>query len=268
MIDIPIQGSTRCYSKNEVDNFISNIPIDNNIAGKCLYIQSGNIFQAKLREAGFTITRDKFKADVIIIDDIRKYTYNYSPTGFYRLLWMPSSSKITDAKDYFLELYEDITYNNYKYCCVDNLYKHLYKYDSSYEIFQNLSELFKSNDKDNIKMGMEMMTNCNWEGHGLYLVELFNLYYCRGYSNTIRNNTFKNSVSFRGFLDTLDFNPNSIYLIKPDHYRQYCSKQEHHDYVLSKYKDEIEGALSNLCTAYKIKIDNIKYSIDYEYKSE
>ena len=61
------------YLKEDVNEFMKNINFEtSDISGKTLYLQSKGIMQAKLRESGFTITRNKDKADVIVIDDLIK----------------------------------------------------------------------------------------------------------------------------------------------------------------------------------------------------
>src|ERR1035437_3207990 len=74
------------YNKIDFDNFINSInyiPID--IKGMSLYLSSKVISQNKLREAGFSIVRDKNKAYVVVIEDFKENTshYNYSkPTNY------------------------------------------------------------------------------------------------------------------------------------------------------------------------------------------
>ena len=253
------------YNKDEVMQFFKELPIETNLKNKKLYISSGVISQFKLRESGFTITRNKLKADVIVIEDIRKYRRQYY-TDVFRIGNSLTRVKI-DKRLYFSEICNDVENNNLKYCFINDLYKYLYKYDANFEIFTTFYDLLNSNDSDNIKTAMEMMTNCNWEGHSLYLVELFNLFYKKDRLD-ISHNSFRHSVSFSTFLDSLDFDYDSIYLNNPDDYRIYCTKQEHHDYIFNKYKDEFEYELKFLFNKYKLQIDNIKYSISYELNNE
>lgn len=228
-------------------NFYDVSTISNNI----VYLQCKNISQSKLREAGFKITRDLNKADFIVIEDV-DYIKSHSYIGTE--INLPSNSK-----SYFDQL--EVIYNinpNCKYVYNHELYRFLYKYIGDYELYSNLDELLKTENRDNTKMAMELMTNANWSNNEIYLKKLFKDHW----NYNIARNQYKTSISFTGFLDTLDFDPSSIYFNNPDDYRAECKNEEHHQFVFNLYKQQFEDDLQNLLINYKIKLNSIDYEID------
>jgi len=253
----------RTYLKSEIDSFMASLNYEvGNLTGKIVYLQDKNISQSKLRDCGFFITRNKAKADVIVISDIRKDMYYDSPTEYY------FNGYCNDIPNSPEELYfstltaEEVL--NYKYVLDSELYKYLYKYDGNLELFNSINELFKSNNRDNLKIAMEFISNANWTGNEIYLRELFSLYW---YSS-MRGHQYKNSISFKGLLNSLDFDYESNSFGSASDYREYCKNQEHHEWVYTKYKDEFQVRLNDLITSYKIKIDKLEFSIDKSILNE
>ncbi len=244
------------YYKADVDQFFDNINMYTNPITKfeTLYLESKTISQNKLRDAGFSITRSKDKADMIVISSLESLIRNNSIYVWDDVISIRSH---TDDITPLMQLLVDEESKNYKYVFASDLYKAIYKYDGNKELFTQILELMHTNDNSNVQMGMEFMTNANWDGNELYLQELFNLFW----QSRMRFHDYKNCISFKGFLKNLDFNPN-VSFYKADSYRDLCKTDEHHEYIYNKYKEEFENNLETLFKEYKIKLDKIEYSID------
>lgn len=248
------------YDKKEIESFFNNINFYTSPITKyeTLYLQSKVISQDKLREAGFSITRSKDKADIIVISDPLERNIN-----LYRYTDNFSIRSHKDIITPFLQEMSEDEPKNYKYIWASDLYKYIYKYDGNKDLYNNIVELLGSKDSNNIKMAMEFMTNANWENEELYLAEIF-----YNYEYQIFQNDYKNSISFKGFIKSLDFNPQTLYLSRPDSYRHLCKKDEHHDFVYNKFKQQLEEELEDVIKKYKIKIDKLEYSIDKTFNEE
>ncbi len=245
------------YNRNEVTKFFSLLNFETaDISGKKLFLECKTISQSKIREAGFTIVRNKDKADIVVIDDIIKKT-----SSSY---WDKANIMVDNQTVFSLTIDKYIFEESkgYKYVLDSQLYKYLYKYDGNYDLFKQLSELLESKSDANTTMAMEMMSNANWNGNKIYLMEMFNNYYNNGGSYSIRYNDYKNSISFKGFIESLDFDYKYIHLSTPNDYRLICETDDHHDWVFNKYKSEFEEYIKNWSKRYKISIDEFKYSID------
>jgi hypothetical protein len=77
-------------------------------------------------------------------------------------------------------------------------------------------------------------------------------------------NKYKDSVNFKGFLMSLDFNYKNVNYYHADHYHDDCVTQEHHQFVFNKYDSAFKDELNYLMEKYKVKIDEFKYSINFE----
>ena len=244
-----------CYDKNEFNNFFDKTNLNyitSDISKKCIYIESKTISQNKLRESGFTITRNRFKAVVIVISDFlnKASGYSYGPKN---TIGIPENSCIEDFFNNFN--------SSYSYIKDKDIYKYLYKYDGNKELFNSCQELFNSKNNDNVRMAMEFISNANWIDNEIYLKELFNLYWDRG-SNNMKRNDYKTSISFNGFTKSLDFNYYNVNLNRASDYMNLCKNDEHHDWVYNKYEEEFKEELNELFIKHKMKIDKIEYSID------
>lgn len=244
------------YDLEKLKEFISNINLYTNPITKfeTVYLESKTISQDKLREAGFSITRSKDKADFIVI------TNPLLINDRNVWIWNDGSLTIRHHNNKVTPILEDLVNEEskgYKYIFSSDLYKYIYKYDGNHELYSQIVELLGTNSPDNTRMAMEFMTNANWEGNELYLHEIFNVYW-----NRINDNDYKNSISFKGFIKNLDFSPHTIRLYLPVHYKELCKNDEHHDFVYNLFKEEFENKLKGLFEDYKIKLDVLNYSID------
>jgi hypothetical protein len=88
------------------------------------------------------------------------------------------------------------------------------------------------------------------------------------YAETIYHNPYRNSISFKGFSESLGFNFRSVNLRDADDYRPYCSSEEHHQFVFKKFEDHFKTRFADLIKQYKIQVDEFKYSIDYKTEVE
>lgn len=242
----------KTYDKIDFDTFMEGIGhVDYDISGKTLYMMSKVVSQSKLREMGFSITRSKDKADVIVLEDIR----STGSVSYKKVNYQFCNSD--GVEELIVELDADQS-KGYKYIFVDQLYKYLYKYTGDFELYKSIDDLLRTGTSDNQKMAMEFMSNANWGDNEIYLQELFNRYWHNG----IRGNSYKNSISFQGFLSSLDFNYESVYMRDADAYRALCRNEEHHNWVFTRFEQEFKNELDILVKKHKIKLDEIKFSID------
>ena len=240
------------FDRKAVDNYLSMLQFETgNLTGKTVYVQHNKVSQNKLREAGFTITRSKSKADIILITDpIEVATSRWGNDCIY----FKDTTPLQDLEENIL--------NGYKHVHIKDIYKYLYKYEGNQELFTTLNELLGSKDVNNIKLAMEMVSNANWEGNDIYLMELFNNHWNNRWDNSMRNNSYRHSISFKGFLECLEFNYEHLHLTDSTDYREYCKNDEHHEWVFNKYRERFQEQLDNLLETYKIKLLDIKYEID------
>ena len=245
------------YYKEELETFRNGINYTTAPLTKTetLYIEGKGISQDKLRAAGFKITRLKDKADLIVIGDVVPITWRYNnsdKTTYY-------TSAVADVVDSSMDQYIAEELLGYKYINKKEIYPYLYKYIGDKVLFESISELLVSGNKDNAKIAMEYMSNANWEGNEIYLQEIFNMYY----SGYMHDNPYRTSVSFKGFLDTLDFSYKHLRLRDSDDYRNLCLNEEHHEWVYTKFDKIFKKELKQLLEKYKLKLDSLEVSIDY-----
>ena len=266
-LKVPLQEEQKWYhyyDKHYTDYFFDSLMSKDYDIKKTetVYCLSKSISQTKLREAGFKITRSASKADLIIMDNYLKKanevpynTYSNTSTYDYRVY----HKNATPFNDVLAELQNILTTNiTAKFVYISDVYKTLYKYEGNIDIFKSLSELFASNNDNNITMAMEMMVNANWEGNELYLAELFNNYY----DPQIRFSSYKNSISFRSFLASGADKYVGIRLRDAQHYKNYCSTEEHHQYVFKKFEEKFREELDWLLDKFKLKMTGLSYEID------
>lgn len=248
------------YNVDPLIQFLNNIPrYDLPITKtETIYVECKNISQSKLRDVGFKITRSKDNATFIIIDNFLEINENigWNSSKTFRFNDGVKSENFLDNR--IIDIDKD-----YKYVQVKDIYPYLYKYEGNFELYNNIMQLLESANDANITMAMEFMVNANWEDDKVYLMDIFN-----SYGNTIYFNQYRTSISFKGFIESLGFNFRTVCLRKADHYRSYCSKEEHHQFVYNKFSEIFKEDLENLCKEYKIKLDDIKYSIDYNTQEE
>jgi hypothetical protein len=250
------------YYKEELETFRNGINYTTAPLTKTetLYIEGKGISQDKLRSAGFKITRLKDKADLIVIGDVLPITWRYNnadKTTYY-------TAAVADVIDANMDQYIAEEKLGYKYINKKEIYPYLYKYIGDKALFESISELLVSANSDNVKIAMEYMSNANWEGNEIYLQEIFNMYY----SSRIHDNPYRTSVSFKGFLDTLDFGFKHLNLRDSDDYRKLCLTEEHHEWVHAKYDAIFKKELKQLLTTYKLKLNALEVSIDYSKEKE
>ena len=239
------------YDKSEVDNLLSFLTFETgDLTGKTVYIQSKQISQNKLREKGFSITRSKAKADFIVINDFEDEFHS----GQW---WMKDKQNYIIKPDSLREIQDNIN-NKYKHVYIKDIYKYLYNYEGNLELYYSINDLLKSNDTSNTKIAMEFMSNANWDGNEIYIMDLFYAHW----NNNMRDNNYRTSISFKGFLESLPFDHDTIYFHTANQYRAVCKNDEHHEFVYNKYKDKFKEELDSLITEYKIQIDKLEYSID------
>lgn len=250
----------RFYSTNVLKSFLQSISIYDLPITKTetIYIESKKISQSKLRETGFSITRSKDKATFIVIDSFLEINNSNSWNNDNTVRYYDRTNSENFIDNRLIDLDKD-----YSYITIENIYKHIYKYEGNVELYTSIKDLLASNVVSNATMAMEFMSNANWEGNKVYLMDIFN-----NYKEIIFYNPYRHSISFKGFSESLGFNFRSVNLRDADAYRPYCSSEEHHQFVFKKFEDSFKTSLADLIKEYKIQIDELKYSIDYNTVEE
>ena len=253
----------RYYITDKLKEFIGNIPkYDLPITKtETVYVECKSISQSKLRETGFKITRSKDNATFIIVDNF--LSFNTDPEN---LGWKtPKSFRFNDrvkSEDFIDNRILDLK-KDYKYIQIKDLYPHLYKYEGNFELYSNIMQLLGSKDVANVTMAMEFMSNANWEDDKVYLMDIFT-----NHGEQIFYNPYRNSISFKGFTESLGFSFRYVSLTTADAYRAYCSKEEHHQFVYNKFEEKFKQEFKELVTRFKIKVNEFTYGIDYNTKEE
>jgi len=246
------------FNSTEFDDFMNRLTDTTNFTfkpGQSIYCHAPKVSQNKLREADFKITRDPLKADIILIEDplIKKqYGYNNKYT-FY-------DTRTEEEIMPFMTFVDRVAKKNItgKFVLLKDIYKTLYKYEGNQTLFYTLNELLESRNNDNIILAMETMTNANWEDNQVYLEELFSRFF-----NRIKDCSYYNTISFKGFRDSLDFAYKHQFRLKnPEDYREICKTREHHEFVYNLYKNNLQEALNRLSERLKITITDLKFEID------
>ena len=250
----------RFYDTDNLKSFLQKITVYDLPITKTetIYVECKKISQTKLRETGFSITRNKDKATFIVIDNFLEFNNNicWSTGKSVRYFDRANSENFIDNR--IIDLDKD-----YSYVTVENIYKHIYKYEGNVELYTNIKELLKSGVESNVTMAMEFMSNANWENNKVYLMDIFN-----DYGERIYYNPYRTSISFKGFSESLGFNFRAVNLRDADAYRPYCSSEEHHQFVFKKFEEKFKNSLAALIKEYKIQINELKYSIDYNTEVE
>jgi hypothetical protein len=251
------------YKKDALQQFLNNIPKYDLPVTKTetVYVETKSISQSKLREVGFKITRSKENATFIIVDSFLAPIDDMGSMGWGSGNIFRFNNR-TKAEDFIDNRLIDLD-KDYSYLTVENIYKHIYKYEGNLELYTSIKDLIASNVVSNTTMAMEFMSNANWEDNKVYLMDIFS-----NYSEIIYHNPYRNSISFKGFSESLVFNFRSVNLRDADDYRPYCSSEEHHQFVFKKFEDSFKTRLADLIKQYKIQVDEFKYSIDYNTVEE
>lgn len=79
------------------------------------------------------------------------------------------------------------------------------------EIYESIQRLMDSSDNENMKLAMELMSNCDYDNSAMYLLLLL-----KKYSTKIYNMSNKNHVNFKAMLNYFGFTSNSNFNIDVD----------------------------------------------------
>ena len=136
-------------------------------------------------------------------------------------------------------------------------------------MFDQISDMFKSNDKDNHVLAMEIMANSNYTESLLFLEMLF-----KEFSGRISDTHTKNHVNFKSLIGFLKKNKNYLGTDLDDVVNSLLDKdtvsKDMMDTLMKKYSHEI--ANSGDTNHFKVKIITLsdelkaKLNIDYEYQ--
>jgi hypothetical protein len=136
-------------------------------------------------------------------------------------------------------------------------------------MFEQISDMFKSNDKDNHVLAMEIMANSNYTESLLFLEMLF-----KEFSGRISDTHTKNHVNFKSLIGFLKKNKNYLGTDLDDVVDSLLDKdtisKDMMDTLMKKYSHEI--ADSGDTDHFKVKIITLsdelkaKLNIDYEYQ--
>ena len=260
-------------------NMVTSIP-----KGSVVYASKSGLSQSKLRDAGFKITRSKEKADYLIYPSIDSVILKNSSHGLKIDDTMDNYSNQTPCfvlnrwrnlsiPEMLMDIYHDLNHTNNKsvYILSEDIYKDLYKYEGDLTLYTTVDGLFNAGDDSNIRMGLEFISNANWEGNEIYLQALFSDYWGANNYNrrsssytgpSLAYNTYVKSVSFSGFLSSLTFDYENLFLDEARRYSILCETDEHHQFVYDKFEKRFKAELDELIAQYKMKVDVMEFSID------
>jgi len=138
-------------------------------------------------------------------------------------------------------------------------------------MYQTLTEMFTSSDKDNWTLAMEIMANCNYNESLLYLSFLF-----EKYSNRISDQKTRNHVNFKSLCSYMGFSSPTYcsmriddvikILLDKDVFTKEAGRR-----ILEEYKSEIEySGSTKLLKVVKITFDEsvMEYLKQKEAKNE
>lgn len=119
-------------------------------------------------------------------------------SGTYTHISYESYDRLTDIMNLTCDIVEE-----------DTILKELNKgTEMNKEIFENIQKLFESVDDENVKIAMELMSNCDFDKSAPYLLLLLRKYY-----EKIQDSSTKHHVNFKGLLNYFDFTPSSFKLL-------------------------------------------------------
>jgi hypothetical protein len=167
------------------------------------------------------------------------------------------SVHVLELLDDYKELYDKVSSKVliHESCLLDKLNGH----DAvviNEEVFEQISNMFKSSDADNHVLAMEIMANSNYTESLLYLEMLFHEYH-----NIMRNNHSRNHVNFKSLLSYLNKDKNYFHTTVDDMIRSLLNKKvltvDMVNIILSRYHDEV----SHGTDCFKVK--TLTLNIDY-----
>lgn len=245
------------YNKEEVDNFINQFKNPSIPKGSKLYIQrSGTLPQSKLRESGYKIKRKVEDADYIVIQTPPEKLMKVVHDGDRYKSYHPDK-----LDELFKEAYDLLITGKHKFVLDSDLYQKITNSTGDLKTYNDLKELLESSDRNNVKIGMELMTNCDWSNNEIYVLSLFTQNYSR-----IKYNQYFNSISFKSFVSTLPFDMNyverSTHWTKPNYYKDYVKSDTHFQLVYDLYIEEFKKRLSQVCSEFSGLIDYTTVKID------
>lgn len=171
--------------------------------------------------------------------------------------------------DFLCWLYNNWTKKNFKIISVYDLNQNLGK---QYEAVnasksEQLGRLFQSKSNDDIKLAMEVMTNCDLEASYFHVALLFGKY-----GNAMRNISYWNSTSFKAFrsnVDNLGLNCESLIRMQTlDIVEEYFTLEnkfifeEDIHFVKALIKEDVEKSYNFETTGFKLNNYEIELKID------
>jgi hypothetical protein len=177
-----------------------------------------------------------------------------------------SSQRYNKIQDEYINAYNEINNSTLPVYDESELLKHLNGNEAlgiDVDMYESLSEMFKSSDNDNHTMAMEIMANSNFEDSVLYLSLLF-----YSYSDKMQQCRSKGHVNFKSLLSLMTL-PSSYFRMNIDDVMDKLKKhkqltKENIDIVLKLHGDDItDGGNSTyfrvktitLCTEYLEAMD-------------
>ena len=167
------------------------------------------------------------------------------------------SVHVLELLDDYKELYDKVSSKVliHESCLLDKLNGH----DAvviNEEVFEQISNMFKSSDADNHVLAMEIMANSNYTESLLYLEMLFHEYH-----GIMRHNHTRGHVNFKSLLSYLGKDKNYLHTSVDDIIRTLFKKKvltlDMVNTILSKYHDEV----SHGTNCFKVKA----LTLDPEY---
>lgn len=144
-------------------------------------------------------------------------------------------------------------------------------------MFEQIADMFKSSDKDNHVLAMEIMANCNYKESLLYIELLF-----KDFANVITNTHTKNHVNFKSLISYLGKNKSYLYTGIDDVMKSLIEKGvldiDKINVIMSKYHSEImSGGNTDYFKVKTVTVDedilallnnNYTYEVVQDYQPE
>lgn len=134
---------------------------------------------------------------------LKQWFKDHSPisqigTNYYTKISYENYDRLTDIMNLTCDIVEE-----------DTILKELNKgTEMNKEIFENIQKLFESPDDENVKIAMELMSNCDFDKSAPYLLLLLRKFYTK-----IQESSTKHHVNFKGLLNYFDFTPSTFNLL-------------------------------------------------------
>lgn len=238
------------FNRDEVNEFLDDI-INKEITveetkNKSLYVFTKSISQSKLREAGYTIVRDAMEADFIVISAIDNFPAMTKTHYGFKESCKPSM--ILD-----MEMLQSLKIHNKNVIYDSLLMQSVTNTEPTEEVFYTLDGLFSTDNRDNIKLAMEIMSRVDWHSRKVLLVRLMGLHYKKVLTSPyFKSIQFKLCKSNLTDMDLLLYFKNCW-----DNYEKYIFNDLDKQFIFKEFKKDLIKDIKRMSETYNLQITNI-----------